>query len=316
MTLPTTDNKIIYVYSATKSFPVPFKFIKNEDIEVYRSTNSGLDDPVLKTEITDYTLSGANSDSGGTVTYLGDLTVNDRVIILRSVDLKNESDYEDYNRFPAITLETDVDRLVMMSQQLQEQLNRVVLQSLGNSSALTFPTLSASKYLTNDGSALSWSSVTDTQYDGSITSDVFANRPATPSQNGDIYISTDTAVIYVGVSGAWVAIGVEATATPYTVNLSSVTTSTNNLIFQFDYPVVITEIRATKSGGTSYTYRVYHDWNRDATNADSPTSAAVLVDNDGAGITTLNFTGGVQTSQHTIIVGSRSRQNQEHLMQR
>ena len=64
MTISTTESRKSYTGNgSTVAFSFPYKFLADCDLKVYV-------DNVLKTLTTDYTVSGAGSDSGGTVTFV------------------------------------------------------------------------------------------------------------------------------------------------------------------------------------------------------------------------------------------------------
>jgi len=91
---------------ATYSFPV---FV-DSDLKVYIGS-------VQKTLATDYTVSGAGDDNGGTVTFNTGLTAGDVVTIIRDVPVQRTSDYQTNGDLLADTLNDDLDKLTMMTQQ-------------------------------------------------------------------------------------------------------------------------------------------------------------------------------------------------------
>lgn len=79
---------------------------------------------------TDYTVTLNNDGNGGTVTVADMKTSDYSLIIYREYDFKQGSDYQNYNSFPADTLESDLDKNVMIAQQLNEKIGRAVTVDL------------------------------------------------------------------------------------------------------------------------------------------------------------------------------------------
>lgn len=71
-----------------------------------------------------YTIAGLGSDAGGTVTFTAAPADGVLVTILRVVPLTQQVDYQPYDAFPAETHENALDKLTMITQQIQEELDR------------------------------------------------------------------------------------------------------------------------------------------------------------------------------------------------
>lgn len=124
MTLYSDQRKIIYQGDGTTTtFTIPFYFINNADIQVSVSNGQTVTDLVLNT---DYTLSGAENENGGTVTTTVPVASGSEIAILRQVDYKQEMDIPENDRFPSKNMERALDRLTMQTQQLAEQVGRSV----------------------------------------------------------------------------------------------------------------------------------------------------------------------------------------------
>lgn len=124
MTISTTTSRQIYNGNGvTTVFAFPYRFLRNEDLEVYRINDSTGVVTTLALS-TDYTVSGADNDAGGNVTTTVAPATGERLVIVRVVDLTQEVDYITGDPFPAETHERALDRLTMISQQLQEELDR------------------------------------------------------------------------------------------------------------------------------------------------------------------------------------------------
>ena len=123
MTVSSTTNKQSYNGNGSQSvFAYTFKIFADTDIKVYVGTT-------LKSLNTHYTLSGVASAGGGNVTFTsGNIPAagTGNITILRSLALTQGVDLVNYGRFDAEVIESELDRLVMKIQQLQEQADRTI----------------------------------------------------------------------------------------------------------------------------------------------------------------------------------------------
>lgn len=74
----------------------------------------------------DYSVELNTSGTGGMVTVKDPKDSSWTLVVYREYKINQGSDYRDYNAFPAETVEGDLDKDIMIAQQLQEQLNRCV----------------------------------------------------------------------------------------------------------------------------------------------------------------------------------------------
>lgn len=72
----------------------------------------------------DYSVSVNSDGVGGTVTVSPSYSTSYTYTVYRETSDLQESDYEDYNQFPANTVETDLDRRTLISQESDEALSR------------------------------------------------------------------------------------------------------------------------------------------------------------------------------------------------
>lgn len=125
MTISTTTSRVSYAGNGvTTIFSFPYRFLANGDLEVTLFDAAGTPDPQILT--TDYTVLGADNDAGGSVTMLVAPAVGETLVIRRVVELTQETDYISGDSFPAETHERALDRLTMIDQQLQEQIDRSI----------------------------------------------------------------------------------------------------------------------------------------------------------------------------------------------
>jgi len=126
MTISTTESRKSYTGNgSTAAFSFPYKFLADGDLKVYV-------DNVLKTLTTDYTVSGAGSESGGTVTFVTAPASLTSVVFYRDMAITQEVDYITGDAFPAETHEEALDRLTMIDQQQEDQIDRAVKLQLGD----------------------------------------------------------------------------------------------------------------------------------------------------------------------------------------
>lgn len=131
MTISTTTSRAQYAGNGvTTIFSFPYRFLANGDLEVTLFDAAGAPSP--QTLTTDYTVLGADNDAGGSVTMLVAPAVGETLVIRRVVALTQETDYISGDSFPAETHERALDRLTMVDQQLQEQVDRSITLPLDN----------------------------------------------------------------------------------------------------------------------------------------------------------------------------------------
>jgi len=123
MTVSTTTSRIVYAGNGvTTIFAFPYRFLVNGDLDLTLFAADGTSETLVLT--TDYTVTGADSDAGGSVTMVVAPAVGETLVIRRIVDLTQETDYISGDAFPAESHERALDKLTMSDQQLQEQMDR------------------------------------------------------------------------------------------------------------------------------------------------------------------------------------------------
>jgi hypothetical protein len=126
MTLETTENKVQYTTNgSTVAFSITFKFLDNTHIVAYFEDSDGVVEELDLT--TDFTLSGAGSDSGGTLTTVATLETGGTLTILREVPYTQDMDLVNGDSFDANILERAHDLHAMQIQQLAEVMSRAVV---------------------------------------------------------------------------------------------------------------------------------------------------------------------------------------------
>ncbi|WP_330508296.1 hypothetical protein V1687_18070 [Pseudomonas putida] len=131
MTVSTTDSVVEYV-SGGPSFPVPYRFLQDSDIEAVLVKQDGTTETLTGAQ---YTLSGAGSQNGGTLTssyaagFLG--VTGASLTISRVMDPVQPTDLRNQGKFLAETHETVFDRLTMLIQQGFAGLSRALVRPIG-----------------------------------------------------------------------------------------------------------------------------------------------------------------------------------------
>ena len=149
--MPVSEQTPVNSYTGngvTTVFPYTFKLLAQADIEVTV-------DGVVKTLTTDYTVSGVGVDGGGNVTFVTAPANGTTVVLHRAMAYKRDIDYQENGDLPAATLDEDVDRVVMMAQQLDEANDRALALAIGTTGVDTeLPAPEA-------GKAIGWNATED-----------------------------------------------------------------------------------------------------------------------------------------------------------
>ena len=132
MTISTTANQVSFAGNGTTDdFATGFKFYANSDLTVIIVTDStGAES--TKVLDTDYTVTGAGSDSGGTVTMVVAPAVGETLVIKRDQPYTQGLDLVENDPFPSDSVEETLDKIVVMTQQNSSQINRSLRQPDGD----------------------------------------------------------------------------------------------------------------------------------------------------------------------------------------
>jgi len=150
VTLASTTAKTSYAGDdSTVAFTTGFAFQKNADVTVILRSSAGVETTWV--EGTQYTLTGAGDAVGGTVTVDTSPTdytpaTGETLVIKRIPTLTQDSSLPLGGPLPSDDVEDALDRLVMITQSLDERLDRALtFASTSTATATTFPDPSASK---------------------------------------------------------------------------------------------------------------------------------------------------------------------------
>lgn len=124
MTVSTSSNRADHTGNGSAStFSFTFRIFANTDLLVTKADADGVE--TVLTLTTDYTVSGAGSYNGGSITLVAGALPNGHTLtILRELDITQETDLRNQGSFFAETHEDVFDRHTMVMQQLQEQIDR------------------------------------------------------------------------------------------------------------------------------------------------------------------------------------------------
>jgi hypothetical protein len=148
MTISTTTRKQTF---AGAQGTLTFTFVAlpdhPEDIKVKKVlTSTGVETGL--TYGVDYSVAVATDGVGGVVTVSPSVSSLYTQVVYRETANKQESDYDDYNQFPADTVEEDLDRRTMVAQEQAESVDRALKLPISSSlSNLEIPSPTADTYL-------------------------------------------------------------------------------------------------------------------------------------------------------------------------
>ncbi len=136
MTISSTTVKVSYSgNSSTTVFAYTFKILDDDEIQVIIRTSDGTE--TIKTKTTDYTVSGVGSAGGGNITFLAAPVTGQTVVLKRNTTKTQETDYVANDPFPANSHEEALDRVTMIAQEIQEELQRSIKLSKTNTMTST-----------------------------------------------------------------------------------------------------------------------------------------------------------------------------------
>lgn len=149
MTISSTGTR--YSYSgngATTAFSFPRQFFASTDLKVYL-VDDATGAATLQVLATHYTVTGAGSASGGTVTMLTAPATGKTLVIYRDTPFTQPLDLDNVSSFPMTSIEAAFDRAMMAIDELATKVGRAVLGPLTRVASFdyTLPAPVASKIL-------------------------------------------------------------------------------------------------------------------------------------------------------------------------
>jgi len=126
MTISSTTTKNSYSGNgSTTAFSYTFFIPTSSDIQVIERSSAGVE--TVKSEgtgSTNYSISGVGNSSGGTVTMVTAPASGTTLVLRRSTTQTQTTDYVANDPFPAETHESALDKLTIIAQDLQEEMDR------------------------------------------------------------------------------------------------------------------------------------------------------------------------------------------------
>lgn len=123
MTVSTTNDREDYVGTGTTGpFAYGFKIFEAEDLLVTQRSVSGVETTLTLT--TDYSVTGVGNSGGGSVTLVEELADDEVLTIRRRLELVQATDIRNQGTFYPEVHEDAFDRLLMIDQQQQDELDR------------------------------------------------------------------------------------------------------------------------------------------------------------------------------------------------
>lgn len=249
MTVSSTTKRNSYSGNgSTTVFAYSFKIFDDDDITVILRTDSTGSEAV-QTKTTHYSVSGVGSGSGGNITFGSAPASGITVVLLRETAQTQATDYTPNDPFPAASHEDALDKITLMVQDQQDELDRSLKLSRTNTMTSTEFTVGAStranKILAFDSSgelAVTQEIGTFQGTDATTTTSNYNQRDivksTTTAQLNNIYICvadsvvgdtlTDTDHFALLVDAVSAATSATAAATSATASASSATASASS----------------------------------------------------------------------------------------
>lgn len=151
ITISDTEPRVQYTATAGQTnFTVGFEFFDNDDLKVFNGTTQ-LTFAASPSDATEYSVSGAGQSGGGSIT-LGSpgATLNDTITIFRDLAIARSTDFPTSGAFQINSLNTELDKIIAMCQQLERDLkfSPKAAATTSNTFDITFPNMVANKILT------------------------------------------------------------------------------------------------------------------------------------------------------------------------
>lgn len=225
MTVETTTNKVEYAMDGIiTNFSFTFRALVSspEDIkaQVYDTVNDVTTDLIKDDAGTDgYTVDVDDDGVGGSITVNDARTSDYELLIYRETDLLQESDYNDYNQFPAQTLEINLDKLTMIDQQQQETLDRCLQLALEDSTGVSVELPAPEAY-----AILGWNDTADaivnyanSDYRVAVDDDALPGTLGAAANDGVLRVTITNGLTYTD-GGDFITIGFDADYADITAN--------------------------------------------------------------------------------------------------
>ena len=260
MTVAAQSNR--YSYSGngvTTAFAYSSLFLADADLVVVLASSAGVE--TVQTITTHYTVSGAGSPSGGTVTMLTAPASGETLVIYGDPAITQTLDLVENDQFPSASVESAFDRLTLVARRLYDMFSRTLRLSegvVGVDTQITGTAASrANKYLAfNSSGNLTLASTVDPS---SLTVSTFmetvlddldaASARATLGFTAGADIASATTVDLTAATGNTVVITGTTTTTALTMNAGQQMV----LVANGAWPLTHHATNLNINGGASYT---------------------------------------------------------------
>jgi hypothetical protein len=146
---------LVYSYATSGStgpYSYPVRFLEASELVVLLEDADGGQTTLTLT--TDYTVSGADNPSGGSVTLVNAPAAGTTIRIYRNTARKQIVDLADNARNPAEAVERQLDRMTMAAQDMGAQFGRTMKYRVGSSPVADFPAPEADKIIGYDANGV------------------------------------------------------------------------------------------------------------------------------------------------------------------
>ena len=231
MTISSTTMKLTYDCDGSEdTFNYTFKIFDDSDLKVIVTDSYG--EETVLTLTTDYTVTGAGDDSGGTVVLedaATDAPTDHTITIMRDVPYTQETDYTEGDDFPADAHEDALDKLLMQILQLKMITSRTLLLNITSTyDDLTLPDPEAGYYLRWNAGETGLENVTAVSVTGSSTTEGEFYK-STMTGNETLVCSGERLIALLDANGADRTVDVATPTDDYEVTI--VNTGSYQLLF-------------------------------------------------------------------------------------
>lgn len=216
MSVQSTLARIGYTISGAGPYTIPYYFLKDTDLVVIRTPVVG--DPVTLVLTTDYTVTGAGLEAGGTLTLVAPVN-GDLLTIINEPPINQLSTFPETGKLPAKSIESALDKLTIVMKRAFDLASRGLRLNDGDAAtSFVFPISSPGKLigwgtggeLTNTSpTAVGPNSIgTAELVDGAVTANKIAGGALLGWPIGSVFIgvvATNPATLLGG--GTWVSFG-------------------------------------------------------------------------------------------------------------
>jgi hypothetical protein len=139
--MAVSDNYVPIKYDGTGSifdFSASFQVLNATNAQVWLEDANGFQ--TLQTLGVDYTITLLNEGASGYIaTFLIAPAADEKVVLARDIPYNRNTDYTTSSGFPADTVDADVDKTVLLIQQVREEIDRTLATRIGTNIDGTLP---------------------------------------------------------------------------------------------------------------------------------------------------------------------------------